>query len=149
MLISHDRELLDRCCNRTLFLRDKTLYDFALSFEPAKQALAARDQQAADHRAAEEKEIKRLQTSAKRLAQWGKTYDNEENLSVFTPDRRRRLLDCEFLHLAPGERVALLGRNGVGKSTTLNLLLDAFNAAEPVDADTFVIHRYRQPHADR
>ena len=25
VLISHDRELLDRCCNRTLFLRDKTV----------------------------------------------------------------------------------------------------------------------------
>ena len=36
LLISHDRELLDNTCNRTVFLRDKTLYSFALPYENAR-----------------------------------------------------------------------------------------------------------------
>ena len=70
LLISHDRELLDSTCNRTVFLRDKTLYSFDLPYEKARAALADHDAQAWHQRQAEAREIKRLQASATRVAEW-------------------------------------------------------------------------------
>ncbi|MEM7259590.1 MAG: ATP-binding cassette domain-containing protein [Pseudomonadota bacterium] len=35
LMISHDRELLQSCCTHTLFLRDHSLYSFALAFDAA------------------------------------------------------------------------------------------------------------------
>lgn len=176
LMISHDRELLDNCCNRTIFLRDTKLYCFDLPFSAASQALADHDAQAAKSRQAEEKEIKRLQASARRLAQWGKTYDNEdlarkaksmqkrveklkleqtetsqgsnlelhlqmdalrskslltiEDLPITIVGRKQELLRIEFQHVRPGDRIALLGRNGVGKSTTINRLVEAVGALD-------------------
>ena len=171
VMISHDRDLLDDCCDHTLFLRDLTTYAFNAPYSKAKQALAIQDEQAAHRLAVEEKEIDRIRKSAKRLAQWGKVYDNEdlarkaktmearaekldaqksfvtkgsglelslattamrsksvltfENLVVNAPDDGRKLLDCDFLVAKPGDRIALLGTNGVGKSTTINRILSA------------------------
>lgn len=171
LMISHDRELLNNCCNRTIFLRDNRLYAFDLPFDLAAKALAEHDIQAAKTSQAEEKEIKRLQASAKRLALWGKTYDNEdlarkaksmqkrverlkqeqttisqgsglelhleadslraksvltiEDLAIVVPDGEHELLRIDFQHIRPGDRIALLGRNGVGKSTTINRLISA------------------------
>lgn len=171
LMISHDRELLNKCCSRTVFLRDQTLYPFDLPFDAAAQALAERDLQAAKARQAEEKEIKRLESSVKRLAHWGKTFDNEdlarkaksmqkrvqrlkqeqtsvskgsglelqlqteslqakslltiENLAVNTLDGQRKLLHVDFQYIRPGDRIALLGKNGVGKSTTIHRLVEA------------------------
>lgn len=176
MMISHDRELLNSCCNRTVFLRDQKLHAFDLPFGAAAQALAERDEQAAHLRDVEEKEIQRLQRSAKRLAQWGRDHDNEdlarkaktiqkraerlkeqqtelsegsaldvqlhtdvvraksmltiEKLSVCTPDGKLKLLDIDFQHVRPGDRIALLGKNGVGKSSTLECLMQALHGTD-------------------
>ena len=172
LLISHDRDLLDSCCNRTCFLRDLKITNFDLAYANARMALAEHDATAANRRRQEQQELKRVKSSAKRLALWGKTFDNEklskkaksmekraekleqnitevtqgsgldlsleanslnsktvvtlEGLKVSMPDGDKHLLDCEFLVARPGDRIALLGENGSGKSTTLNRIMTEY-----------------------
>lgn len=173
LLVSHDRRFLDRVTSRTLFLRDGRLAAFDLPFSEARGALAERDVADAEAAAAEEREIRRLKASAKRLAIWGRQHDNEKfsrraksmekqidrleaertevsrgnplDLELELGDARSRrlltveqlpvhaganpeapvLLSVESLTVRPGERLALLGRNGAGKSSFIRTLLAA------------------------
>ncbi|ETW94014.1 MAG: hypothetical protein ETSY1_36725 [Candidatus Entotheonella factor] len=167
LMVSHDRALLNAVCSRTLFLRDESLYAFDLSYDQAKVELQHQDEAAERTRTSEEREIDRLKASAKRLATWGRVYDNEDlarkaksmekRVDKLETDRtfvtrgsglrlslasralaakqvlyvtrlpvcavpEQPLYHIDELIIRPGERIALLGANGVGKSTTLNLL---------------------------
>ena len=167
-MISHDRDLLDSVTQRTLWLRDGRCYAFHLSYSQAKVAFAESDEAARKTREAEEKEIDKLKASAKRLATWGKVYDNEdlarkaksmekridkleinktfvtqgsglslkvdseflktkqvfvfENETISSPDGRP-LFSIADLNFRPGDRIALLGVNGSGKSSCIEHLI--------------------------
>ncbi|WP_312132471.1 ATP-binding cassette domain-containing protein, partial [Leclercia sp.] len=168
VLVSHDRQLLDAVTNGSWILRDKTLHYFALHCTRARQALAEKDESDALRHKAEQKEIDRVTASAKRLATWGKVYDNEdlarkakqmerqverlkESQTALTSGspwtltlrgdalRADRLLEIDRLGVAPapglptlfsvenvrlksGDRVAIVGRNGCGKSSLMRLI---------------------------
>jgi len=179
VLVSHDRAFLDAVTTETWFLRDGRLWCFDLAFSAARAALDEADDAAQRSREAEDRKIEAIRASAKRLAIWGRDYDNEKfarraknmekradrleaertfvtegspldlNLDLFAvrskevvrvedlrvaPDGAPdlTLFGIELLSLRPGERVALLGPNGVGKSTFIRRLIDAYrNAATP------------------
>lgn len=179
VLVSHDRQLLDAVTNGSWILRDKTLHYFALPCTRARQALAEKDESDALRHKAEQKEIDRVTASAKRLATWGKVYDNEDlarkakqmerqverlkesqtALTTGTPWtltlrgdalRADRLLEVDTLGVPPapglsalfsvenvrlksGDRVAIVGRNGCGKSSLMRLIWRQFNAGETQD----------------
>ncbi len=78
LLVSHDRAFLDRLARTTIVLRDKRSYRFELPYSQARTELARMDTAAAARRGAQEKKINQLKTSAKRMADWGRTYDNED-----------------------------------------------------------------------
>lgn len=169
IMISHDRDLLDSVTQRTLWLRDERIYSFNGSYSIAKARLAEQDEAAEKARKAEEQQIDKLQRSAKRLAHWGKVYDNEglarkaknmekridrlesektfvtsgsglsldidaellkarqlfilENERVTAPDGAE-LFQVEELLFRPGDRIALLGVNGAGKSSAIRRLIE-------------------------
>lgn len=168
VLVSHDNPLLDAVTNTSWILRDKTLHAFSLPCTKARQALEEQDESDALRHKAEQKEIDRVTASAKRLATWGRMYDNEDlsrkakqmekqvtrlkesqtELTAGTPWtlalhgdalRADRLLEMDNLPVPPapglpalfttdvarlqsGDRVAIMGRNGGGKSSLLRLL---------------------------
>ncbi|MGZ0750316.1 ABC-F family ATP-binding cassette domain-containing protein [Kluyvera sichuanensis] len=168
VLVSHDNPLLDAVTNTSWILRDKTLHAFSLPCTAARQALEVQDESDALRHKAEQKEIDRVTASAKRLATWGRVYDNEDlsrkakqmekqvsrlkesqtELTAGTPWtlalhgdalRADRLLEMDNLPVSPapglpplfttgisrlqsGDRVAIMGRNGGGKSSLLRLL---------------------------
>ncbi|TFH91631.1 ABC-F family ATP-binding cassette domain-containing protein [Vibrio ouci] len=78
ILVSHDQTLLDRVTNTTWVMRDQTLHHFSLPCSQARQALDEKDETDRLRHASEQKEIDRIEKSAKRLATWGKVYDNED-----------------------------------------------------------------------
>ncbi len=177
VLVSHDRAFLDAVATTTWFLRDGRLWCFDLPFSEARAALAEADDAARRSREAEERKIEAVRASAKRLAIWGRDFDNEkfarraksmekraermeaektfvtegspldlslelaavrskevvrvEKLRVTPASAADHLLfDIDQFLIRPGERVALLGANGVGKSTFIRLLTGVFRGTE-------------------
>lgn len=78
ILVSHDQTLLDNVTNTTWIMRDQSLYHYQLPCTQAREALLQKDEQDRHRYAHEQKEINRIDKSAKRLAMWGQTYDNED-----------------------------------------------------------------------
>lgn len=178
IVVSHDQQLLDNVTNTSWILRDRTLHSFALPCSAARQALAEQDESDTLRFKAEQKEIDRVAASAKRLAVWGRVYDNEdlsrkakqmerqvERLKESQTDvtagsqwrlqlhgdqlRADRLLELENLSVSPaegvaplfsipiarlksGDRVAVIGRNGCGKSSLLRLIWQQYSPGIPV-----------------
>ena len=173
VLVSHDRQLLDTTTNTTWIMRDQTLYCFELPCSAAREALSEKDRTDELRHVSEQKEIDRIERSAKRLAEWGKVYDNEDlarKAKTMTARKERleeqqtelssgppwtlslqgdalpanRLLEinrctvkpkqsevtlfnAEYFQLKSGDRVAIMGANGTGKSSLLEQLYQQFH----------------------
>ncbi|WP_019275924.1 ABC-F family ATP-binding cassette domain-containing protein [Vibrio coralliilyticus] len=178
VLVSHDRRLLDNTTNCTWILRDNSLHFFQLPCSEALEMLEARDEADTQRHLAEQKEIDRIEKSAKRLAVWGHVYDNEDlsrkaknmekrveklkddqtTLTSGAPwklelkgERLKadRLLQISDLDVSPsseapclfnvvanqlksGDRVAIVGKNGGGKSTLLKTLWQSYQQEDAV-----------------
>ncbi len=70
LIVSHDREFLDRVTGRTLFLRSDGVHAFRTRFSVAREELLRRDATAAARARQEEREIRRLEQAAARYKVW-------------------------------------------------------------------------------
>jgi ATPase subunit of ABC transporter with duplicated ATPase domains len=171
LIVSHDREFLERTTTRTLFLRPDGAHSFKVPFSRAREQLLARDAIDAVRRNIEGKEIERLEKVAARYRVWGvkndafhkrakatekridriqavrtETYVPRERrlelgegemeakialrlqgVTVTTPDGSRALFKVEKLAVAAGDRIAVLGVNGAGKTMLLNAIAKAYD----------------------
>ena len=75
LIVSHDREFLNRVTSRTLFLRSDGAHAFKTPFSAARQALLERDAADARRRSVEEKEIRRLEEVCARYKVWAQKND--------------------------------------------------------------------------
>ena len=71
LIVSHDREFLERVTTRTVFLRSDGVHIFKVPFMQAREELLQRDMASAKQRALEDKEIDRLKKVANRYKAWG------------------------------------------------------------------------------
>ncbi len=170
LIVSHDREFLERSTSRTLFLRSDGAHAFKAPFLEAREALLHRDAADAVRRQVETREIERLERVAARYRVWGvkndkfhkrakatekrierieaertgaysarerrlELHDGEidakvalrvQDFGVSTPDGRP-LFRVEKLAVAVGDRIAVLGVNGAGKSMLLSALARAWD----------------------
>jgi ATPase subunit of ABC transporter with duplicated ATPase domains len=70
LIVSHDREFLNRVTERTIFLRSDGVHAFRSPFSIAREELLRRDARAAVLRHLEEKEVRRLEQAAARYKVW-------------------------------------------------------------------------------
>lgn len=171
VLISHDREFLDQCTNKTLFLRPDGMHVFSTPYSKAREALSDEDLSASKSANSEKAEIARLEKTAKRLKEWStkkgfseglarrskavqtrvdklkaeKTEDFKEakrdlkldysdvsasslvtieDVIIDTPNGDP-IFSISKLQVAKGDRIAILGVNGSGKSQFLRHLIEA------------------------
>ena len=159
LLISHDREFLDRVTNRIVNIEhgrvrayrgNYSAFEEQRTSELAEQAaLYARQQREIRHMESFVERFRAKATKARQAQSRLKALERMQRIapahvdSVFefsfaTPDRLprpllaiehqsvgygdRQIVQDVSLTIAPGDRLALLGRNGAGKSTVMKLL---------------------------
>ena len=91
LIVSHDREFLQRSTTRTLFLRADGAHSFATPFVQAREALLERDTADARRRQLEGKEIERLEKVAARYRVWGVKNDKFDKRAKATEKRIDRI----------------------------------------------------------
>lgn len=87
--VSHDRNFLEACTNRTLFLRGGQVHDYKHSYFRARQLLREDDKAAAAQRERELDELSRLQKSASELRQVGVNFFSDAALTRAKQMERR------------------------------------------------------------
>ncbi|MFQ3231121.1 ABC-F family ATP-binding cassette domain-containing protein [Reinekea sp.] len=149
LMISHDRDLLDSVTTKTFWLRDQRLYQFNLPYTKAKVALSKHDEDAQKRREAEEREVNKLKKSAKRLAQWGKDYDNEDLArKAKTMERRVEKLEQDFTFVSQGSGLSLNVDADLLRSKQV-LIMESELVRNPVGIELFQVQEMVMRPGDR
>jgi ATP-binding cassette, subfamily F, member 3 len=165
LLISHDREFLDRVVNRVVNIEHEKARAYRGNYSSFEEQRATELSQQAALFARQQREIRHMESFVERFrAKASKArqaqsrlkalermqriapahVDSQFEFSFARPDKLprpllalerqsagydgRAVIEGLKLTIAPGDRVALLGRNGAGKSTVMKLLAGSLTA---------------------
>lgn len=109
LIISHDRMLLDRCTDETLFLFAQKAHHFTVPFSAARKDLDAMNEASRQRRDEEKREVARLRESAKRVAQWA-VFNDKLAIRAKNIERRAEALETTMTEVLT-ERQATLQLN--------------------------------------
>jgi len=131
VLVSHDRNLLDACTDRTVYFVDGRTRTYEKSFSLAREAVIEERLHTQRARDAGSVEVARLRASAKRLAIWGRTFDNAK-LSRKAQSMQKRAEKLErALPVVPKEPGWQLGLSTSGQESQTVFRCGAFTLETP------------------
>ena len=136
LIVSHDREFLDRVTTRTIFLRADGTHTFKTPFVQAREELLRRDAAAATRRKLEDKEIKRLEQVAARYKAWGVLNSDFHKKQKTTEKRIARIQDTRAKVYTSRERRLELNDGEIEAKVALRL--QGLEVATPDGARTLV-----------
>jgi ATPase subunit of ABC transporter with duplicated ATPase domains len=102
LIVSHDREFLNRVTSRTIFLRADGAHTFKTPFSNARQSLLERDAADARRRTLEEKEIRRLEETCARYKVWAQKNDEF--------DKKRKIVERRIERMEAGKTKVYVAR---------------------------------------
>lgn len=121
LIVSHDRQFLDRVTDRTLFLRGDGTHAFKTPFLAARQELLRRDAAAATRARLEDKEIRRLERVAARYKVWGVKNAKFDKRAKATRKRIARIEAARAAPLPASERRLELGEAEIEAKVALRV----------------------------
>lgn len=174
ILVSHDRYFLDHIATKTILFENKTAHIFNGNYTYALENFEKQKSKEQEEYKNQQKQIQSMQTTIKKLREWGKIGDNElffrrakniekrlekmdkkekpqqiqdipvsfevktrsgkdvlriEGLDIDIKDRS--LLKKVYLNIKYQEKVCLIGKNGTGKSTLIQTILECIKKENP------------------
>src|SRR5262249_55946666 len=128
---------------------DGTIHAFDHPCSRARELLTEKDIAAARARATEEDEVRRLEASAKRLATWGKVFDNEKfSRRAKSMEKRIEKLRSEMTVVAKADKRDLRLSNDEARANIL-LRCQNMSVATPEGRKLFSLDRLNLARGDR
>jgi ATPase subunit of ABC transporter with duplicated ATPase domains len=121
LVVSHDREFLEKMTTRTIFLRKDGAHTFSLPFGEAREELLRKDALDAKRRALEQKEISRLEKMAMRYKAWGVLNDAFHKKQRTTERRIARIEENATEVYKPKNRALELNDEAIDAKIALRL----------------------------
>jgi ATPase subunit of ABC transporter with duplicated ATPase domains len=121
LIVSHDREFLNRVTNRTLFLRPDGIHAFKAPFALAREELLRRDAAAGARRKLEQREIARLEKVAARYKVWGVKNPKFDKRAKATEKRIEHIEAAKTAVYVPRERRLELGEGEINAKVVVRV----------------------------
>jgi ATPase subunit of ABC transporter with duplicated ATPase domains len=147
LIVSHDREFLNRVTSRTIFLRADGAHAFKSPFSVARQALLERDTADARRRSLEEKEIRRLEETCARYKVWAQKNDEFDKKRKIVERRIERMEAAKTKVYVARDRKLELGDGEMEAKVALRV--EGVTVKAPDDRALFAIERLAVRAGDR